>query len=422
MSTYRRVLNEISANSKRFISGKRRKYPINSEDAEKLPVFQYTVSKKEYRRVFAWGNLQTGALGIPALKRNESIDKLYYLQSPKRIGFGEKFEVRTACCGFGFSVFAVNSNTNDKIYGCGINTDSQIGYHEVRQHKPLGLIFYPQPIPLPFLSPEKSRVLKITAGRAHLVVLTDEGIFTLGNNAYGQCGRSIIPDEDYSRSNYINRIETIDGKKIVDIECGQDHSMAVTEDGCVYSCGWGADGQTGLGHFRNTPEFTRVKGDIESEKIVRLSCRSDFVLALNNKGEPDNFAGSCSTVAHSETHKNATPIGKIKSIASGGSFCVVVLVLKLNNRRRPILIPETLFGRNDFQPNNIVRKVTCGLNYAAAVTSLGDLFIWGRNKGACLGLGTEKDQYFPLKVAMGGHVQDVFCGIDHTIAICKPFI
>lgn len=56
-----------------------------------------------------------------------------------------------------------------------------------------------------------------------MLVLTDEGVFTLGNNAFGQCGRKIIPDENYMMSNFINHIESLEGKKIVNIECGQDH-------------------------------------------------------------------------------------------------------------------------------------------------------------------------------------------------------
>lgn len=59
--------------------------------------------------------------------------------------------------------------------------------------------------------------------------------------------------------------------------------MVIAEDGSVYSCGWGADGQTGLGHFKNCDMFTRVKGDLEGETIVKLACRSDFVLALNGE-------------------------------------------------------------------------------------------------------------------------------------------
>lgn len=60
-------------------------------------------------------------------------------------------------------------------------------------------------------------------------------------------------------------------------------SLILTDDGSVYSCGWGADGQTGLEHFNNCSEFTKVNGDIQNEKIIKLSSRSDFVLALNGK-------------------------------------------------------------------------------------------------------------------------------------------
>ena len=57
--------------------------------------------------------------------------------------------------------------------------------------------------------------------------------------------------------------------------------MFLTENGEVYSCGWGADGQTGLGHNKNVSLPQKVKGDIENEKIVDLSSSADGVLACN---------------------------------------------------------------------------------------------------------------------------------------------
>lgn len=59
--------------------------------------------------------------------------------------------------------------------------------------------------------------------------------------------------------------------------------MFVTESGRVYACGWGADGQTGLGTFDNTGIPSPVKGDITSEKIVKIASTADCVLALNGK-------------------------------------------------------------------------------------------------------------------------------------------
>lgn len=51
------------------------------------------MSKKNYRRVFSWGNLQTGALGH-AFKHSQESDLKERLEFPKRLGFAERNEVR----------------------------------------------------------------------------------------------------------------------------------------------------------------------------------------------------------------------------------------------------------------------------------------------------------------------------------------
>lgn len=65
--------------------------------------------------------------------------------------------------------------------------------------------------------------------------------------------------------------------------------LFLTENGEVYACGWGADGQTGLGHYNNESSPKQVQGDIEGEKIIKISSRSDCVLAINGKNLFDNL-------------------------------------------------------------------------------------------------------------------------------------
>jgi len=60
-------------------------------------------------------------------------------------------------------------------------------------------------------------------------------------------------------------------------------SLFITKTGKVYACGWGADGQTGLGHYNNESQPTIVEGDIKDEKIVKVVSSADCVLALNGK-------------------------------------------------------------------------------------------------------------------------------------------
>lgn len=46
---------------------------------------------------------------------------------PLRLRFGEQHVVQHVAAGFGFTAFAINSNNHNKVFGTGINTDSQIG-------------------------------------------------------------------------------------------------------------------------------------------------------------------------------------------------------------------------------------------------------------------------------------------------------
>lgn len=83
----------------------------------------------------------------------------------------------------------------------------------------------PEPIRIAYSNTGTTKVTGLAAGRAHSVIVTDkEGIFTFGNNAYGQCGRTIIKDEIYQGSAVVHNIKNLDGLRIMSAECGQDHT------------------------------------------------------------------------------------------------------------------------------------------------------------------------------------------------------
>ncbi|XP_067008826.2 RCC1-like G exchanging factor-like protein [Anabrus simplex] len=420
----------------------KRKYPVNPEDAKQLPTFQYPISSSSDRRVYSWGLAEHGALGNREKSRNR------FVQRPSRLQFAEKHKVVDVACGYGFTAFAVNNKEKYKVFGCGINTDSQIGYHAPHRDHPLGLVLAPAPVELPLSHPESTKVKQLAAGRAHLVVLTDqEGVFTLGNNAYGQCGRRIVVDEQYSGSQIIHHIPHLGGNKVKTVQCGQDHSMFITEKGEVFACGWGADGQTGLGHFKTEWQPSRVIGDVQGVNIVKVASTADCNLALSDEGDVFGWGnteygqlGCDEDVQQQNTARfveSCRPLGKIVDVAAGGSFCLVVndagdvfvwgygILGKgpnVDQSNKPTHIPSTLFGRNEFEPDTKVVSVSAGLSHLSAVTNHGTLYTWGRNRDGCLGLGHTKDQFFPLKVAVGARVLKVSCGVDHTVALCQPFV
>lgn len=210
---------------------------------------------------------------------------------PSRQKFAEQRLVVDCASGAGFSLFACKrEKDNVSLFGSGMNTDSQIGYHKLGgiQNRPMDELVHPAPIFLPKSNDdpnEEIQIVKCAAGRAHSAVLSATGImYTMGNNAFGQCGRTIVEGEQYFPSQLIHRIDgnaLSNGAKIVDIVCGQDHTLVLLDNGKVLSCGWGADGQTGLGHYNSIDALTQVGGDILNEKIVKIACNTDCVLAIN---------------------------------------------------------------------------------------------------------------------------------------------
>ncbi|XP_076223530.1 RCC1-like G exchanging factor-like protein [Nomia melanderi] len=272
------TLRTCFRNSVRKYSKNVRLNKSENNKSDILPVFKYAVRHPKDHRVYVWGMAEHGALGT--LKNTLSKDGVSYISTPKRIAFGELHNVTNMTCGYGFTAFAVRSNDTNILYGSGINTDSQLGFHESKKNIQDDLIVNPRPITLP-IKESSTNVIDIAAGRAHLLVLTNEGLFTLGNNAYGQCGRPIILNEDYKHSRVVHYITNVKGNKIKAVTAGQDHSMLLTESGEVYTFGWGADGQTGLAHYQNEYRPTLVKGDLAGQHIIKVACVADCVLALS---------------------------------------------------------------------------------------------------------------------------------------------
>ncbi|XP_063809808.1 RCC1-like G exchanging factor-like protein isoform X2 [Pseudophryne corroboree] len=327
----------------------------------------------------------------------------------------------------------------------GLNKDSQIGFHRSRRDKTKGYeyILEPSPVPLPLDKPQDTRVLQVSCGRAHSLVLTDkEGVFSIGNNSYGQCARQVIEGEIYSESQLIHRVRKLESR-VVQVACGQDHSLFRTEQGEVYSCGWGADGQTGIGHYNISSVPTKLSGDLDGVNVVQVATYGDCCLAVSDKGDVYGWGNSEYLQFASITDLSQVNVpqylpfrhvGKVKQVACGGTSCALLnddgnifvwgygILGKgpsMLETAVPEMIPPSLFGLSDFNQNVRVAKIFSGLGHFAAVTNNGELFVWGKNIRGCLGTGRFDDQYFPWRVTVPGEVVEVACGVDHMIALVK---
>ncbi|XP_010791328.1 Williams-Beuren syndrome chromosomal region 16 protein-like, partial [Notothenia coriiceps] len=69
------------------------------------------------------------------------------------------------------------------------------------------------------------------------------------------------------------------------VACGQDHSLFLTEAGTVFACGWGADGQTGLGHHQVSCSPMEVGGDLAGVEVQQINSYGDCSLAVSKDGD-----------------------------------------------------------------------------------------------------------------------------------------
>ena len=78
-------------------------------------------------------------------------------------------------------------------------------------------------------------VNKISLGYYHASAINDQGIvFTWGRGINGQLGHGSILNEDHVRP-----VSALSNYKVIDVSCGESHTMELTNKGEVYTWGGG---------------------------------------------------------------------------------------------------------------------------------------------------------------------------------------
>ncbi|XP_075169740.1 RCC1 and BTB domain containing protein claret [Haematobia irritans] len=114
----------------------------------------------------------------------------------------------------------------------------------------------------------------VKCGRQHTLILTNNGLYTLGNNNLCQLGIG----KDMQMTLQPMLVKTFDGKNITILEAGQYHN-AVVADGILYTWGWGVYGQLGHGDTENAAE-PKMVSYLKYKKILQVSLGHAHTLVL----------------------------------------------------------------------------------------------------------------------------------------------
>ena len=112
--------------------------------------------------------------------------------------------------------------------------------------------------------------------------LTDDGfVYSWGRGQDGQLGHGDAAADVWEPK----RIEFFasSGTVITALSCGYFHSAAVSEDGLLYTWGFGAGGRLGHGTPAQSELFPRLVEELTSARIVNVSCGKSHTLALDCK-------------------------------------------------------------------------------------------------------------------------------------------
>eukprot|EP01126_Amoeba_proteus_P014060 TRINITY_DN1608_c0_g1_i1.p1 TRINITY_DN1608_c0_g1~~TRINITY_DN1608_c0_g1_i1.p1 ORF type:complete len:306 (-),score=54.64 TRINITY_DN1608_c0_g1_i1:734-1651(-) len=199
---------------------------------------------------------------------------------------------------------------------------------------------------VPTLIENLTNIVEVAVGRWHVIVLHDMGrISTWG---YGKKGRLGHGDElSHYRAKRINGLD-----RIRFVKCAADfsHSLALTDDGKIYSWGDGSFGKLGHGDEIDIFQPKIITGFPGEVIITNIKAGNKHSLALTDKGELYSWGcGKHGRLGHGNENDSEIP----RKIACDEKFTAI----------------------------------SAGKSHSIALTARGNIYVWGKGKHGQLGLG-----------------------------------
>ncbi|XP_065086376.1 probable E3 ubiquitin-protein ligase HERC4 isoform X2 [Ochlerotatus camptorhynchus] len=229
-----------------------------------------------------------------------------------------------------------------------------------------------------------SSVQQAACGITHTLLLTKDGkLFSCGNNDHGQLGH----DTDNLPNKRPQLISALENYIITHVSCGTAHSLALTNWGQVFS--WGSNSIGQLGHDTDQLNYNipRTIKTIAAKTVVQIASGLFHSLALTNSGELFSWgANGYGQLGLGTTSEKIVTPTLVKSLAG---------------------IP--------------IAFIACGGNHSFAVSKSGAIFGWGKNTFGQLGLNDLVSRCYPhqLKTLRNLGVRYISCGDDFSVFLTQ---
>lgn len=280
-------------------------------------------------------------------------------------------------------------------------------------------------------------VAQVACGRYHTIARTTTGlVFTWGGGKNGRLGHG-----DEKIRSQPTWVEKLADEVAVNITAGYHNNLVLTNKNEVWSWGWGAHGQLGLGDVKDRDEPTVIE-ELSNERVKLLSCGDRHSFAVTEDGRVfgwgSNEFGQLGCDKKGDTVLKPKIIQglqglKIIAISSGDrhSACITNTGCIYtwgcgtdgqcghNNNFRDIIRPKLIL--NPVLKNKFVVDIKCGHNFTMILTNNDEIFTWGNNTYGQLGNNANGKYDSPVKVIVNAkaNVDKVSCGHFHCILWMK---
>ena len=257
-------------------------------------------------------------------------------------------------------------------------------------------------------------VVQVTAGYYHTACLTADGlVFVCGYGCQGQLG---VGDTENRVVPTLVRGE-LQGRKVLQVAAGVCHTMCVTDDGAVFAFGASDTGQLGVGGTERRLVPTLLRGELENKSVMQVAAGDEHTMIVTADGlvfaTGDNSKGQLG-VGDTENRLVPTLVtwqlqGKAAvNVAAGDrhTLCITADCSLFSWGGND----RGQLGVGDTQERHLPTLALC-------ITSDGSLFSWGMNHSGQLGVGDAENRRIPTLVTglQGKQVVHVAAGGNHTI-------
>ena len=128
------------------------------------------------------------------------------------------------------------------------------------------------------------------AGVSHSLAITSDGVlYTWGAGGSGQLGLGRVPPEYLRRTpTYVEHLRDV---PIVRASVGTAHTLAISASGELYSFGFGVAGRLGHGHREDVHVPSRVEG-LAGRRVCAAIAADEHSVALTEEGQVYTFGGN----------------------------------------------------------------------------------------------------------------------------------